>query len=183
MSFVITGTPGVGKHTIAKKITKELQLRIIDINKIAQECGLFEISEETNEVDVSKLKELILDKISVPGLIVGHLAPYVLSSDQVKKVIVLRKNPYELIPIYRERKYSEQKIKDNLGSEVLGIILHDAVIQFGEEKILQIDATGKNINEITKKIMDSINGKIKDDYVDWLTSVSDKNDLKEFFAY
>ena len=100
MSFVITGSPGVGKHTIAKELAKELQLQIIDINKIAQEFGLFEKNEETNDVDVSKLKKLIIKKISVSNLIVGHLAPYVLSSEQVNKVVVLRKNPYDLISIY-----------------------------------------------------------------------------------
>jgi adenylate kinase len=180
---VITGNPGVGKHTIANEIAQELQLQILDINKIAQEFGLFEKSEETNDVDVVKLKELIIEKISVSSLIVGHLAPYVLTSEQVEKVIVLRKNPYDLVSIYKERKYSDQKIKDNLGSEVLGIILHDAVTQFGIKKVLQIDATGKTITEITKKIIDSIKGKISNDSVDWLTSISDKNDLKEFFAY
>jgi adenylate kinase len=183
MSFVITGSPGVGKHTIAKEIVKELQLPIIDINKITREYGLLEKSDETNDVDVNRLKELLVEEISIPSLIVGHLAPYVLSSDQVQKVIVLRKNPYDLIPIYKERKYSDQKIKDNLGSEVLGVILHDAVDQFGARKILQIDSSGKSIPETIKKILDSIKGKIKDDDVDWLTSVSDRNDLKEFFAY
>ena len=173
----------MGKHTIAKELAKELQLQILDINKIAQEFGLFEKNEETNDVDVSKLKKLIIKKISVSNLIVGHLAPYVLSSEQVNKVVVLRKNPYDLISIYKERKYSDQKIKDNLGSEILGIILHDAITQFGQKKILQIDATGKTITEITQKIMDSIKGKIPDDNVDWLTSISDKNDLKEFFSY
>ncbi len=183
MSYVITGNPGVGKHTIAKEISKKLQLPIIDINKIAQEFGLFENNEDVNDVDVNKLKKLIRDKISSPGLIVGHLAPYVLSSNQIKKVIVLRKNPHDLISIYKERKYSKEKIKDNLGSEVLGIILHDAVTQFGAENILQINGTGKSIDKISKKIMDSIDGKIKDDDVDWLSSIVEENDLKEFFAY
>ena len=183
MSYVITGSPGVGKHTIAKKISKETELSIVDINKIAQENGLFEKSWETNDVDVSKLKKVIGEKISNPGLIVGHLAPYVLSSNQVKKAIVLRKNPYDLIPIYKQRNYSNKKIKDNLGSEVLGIILHDTINQFGAEKILQIDVSGKSVIETTKQIMDTIRGKIKDDSVDWLTLVSGKNDLKEFFAY
>jgi len=183
MSYVITGNPGVGKHTIAKEISKKIQLPIIDINKIAQEFGIFEKNEDTNDVDVNKLKKLIRDKICHSSLIVGHLAPYVLSSNQIKKIIVLRKNPYDLISIYKERKYSKEKIKDNLGSEVLGIILHDSVTQFGAEKILQINATGKSIEDITKKIMDAINGKVQDDDVDWLTLISEKNDLKEFFAY
>ena len=55
MSYVITGNPGVGKHTIANEISKNSDLPILDINKIAQESGLFEKNEETNDVDVEKL--------------------------------------------------------------------------------------------------------------------------------
>ena len=183
MSYVITGNPGVGKHTITKEISKLVHLQIIDINKIAQEFGLFEKSEETNDVDVVRLGEIIREKISHPVLFVGHLAPYVLSSNKIKKVIVLRKNPYDLISIYNKRGYSKEKIKDNLGSEALGVIFHDAITQFGTEKTLQIDVTLQSIQETTKKVMDAIKGKIKTEEVDWLTAISEKNDLKEFFAY
>ena len=183
MSYIITGNPGVGKHTIAKEISKIVSLPVIDINKIAQEFGLIERNGEFNDVDVVKLGEIIQEKISHPSLFVGHLAPYVLSSKKIKKVIVLRKNPYDLISIYKERGYSKEKIKDNLGSEVLGIILHDAITQFGSEKILQIDVTSQSIQETTKKVMGILNGEIKTEEVDWLTSISEKNDLKEFFAY
>ncbi len=183
MSYVITGTPGVGKHTIAKEISKKLGLPIIDINKIAHEFELIEVNDQTNDVDVNKLKNLIKKKISSPGLFVGHLAPYVLSANQIKKAIVLRKNPYDLISIYKERKYPNEKIKDNLGSEVLGIILQDAVTRFGAKNILQIDATDISIEKITKRIIDSFTVETKWDDVDWLGLVTKKNDLKEFFSY
>ena len=183
MSYVITGNPGVGKHTIAKEISEKLHLPIIDINIIAQDFGLFEISEDTNDVDVTKLEKIIREKIPYPVLFVGHLAPYVLSSDKIKKVIVLRKNPYNLIPIYKKRGYSKEKIKDNLGSEVLGIILHDSIAQFGSEKTLQIDVSLQSIQETIKKVIDAIKGETKSDEVDWLTTITEKNDLKEFFAY
>ena len=42
MSIVITGNPGVGKHTITKKIAEKLELSILDINSIAKDAGLFE---------------------------------------------------------------------------------------------------------------------------------------------
>ena len=183
MSYVITGNPGVGKHTIAKEISKLIHLPIIDINKIAREFGLFEKNEETNDVDVVKLGEIIREKFSHPVLFVGHLAPYVLSSNKIKKVIVFRKNPYDLISIYKERGYSKEKIKDNVGSEALGIILHDAITQFGVEKTLQIDVTLQSIQETTKKVMGAFKGEFKIEEVDWLTTISEKNDLKEFFAY
>jgi adenylate kinase len=183
MSYVITGNPGVGKHTITKEIGELLHLPIIDINSVAQEFGLFEKNKETNDVDVVKLEKKIRDTVSHPVLFVGHLAPYVLASDKIKKVIVLRKNPYDLISIYKKREYSKDKIKDNLGSEALGVIFHDTITQFGAEKTIQIDVTSQSIQETTKKVIDAIKGEIKTEDVDWLTIISEKNDLKEFFAY
>lgn len=183
MSLVITGNPGVGKHTVTKEIKKLLDLEIIDINKIAQEFGLFEKNDETNEVDVTKLSKIIKERFSHPVLFVGHLAPYVLSAIKIKKVIVLRKNPYDLISIYEKRGYSKEKIKENLGSEILGIILHDAISQFGSEKIIQIDISKLSIQETANRVLKTLKGETKTEEVDWLTMVSEKNDLKEFFAY
>ena len=42
--------------------------------------------------------------------------------------------------MYKERNYSEIKIKENTGSEILGIIAHDAIEKF-EEKAFQIDVS------------------------------------------
>jgi len=182
MSVVITGTPGVGKHTIAKEISNILELPVIDVNSVAKEARVYEKAENTNDVDTRELEKIIKEKISCPSLIVGHLAPYVLSTNQVKKVIVLRRNPYELIRVYKERGYTEEKIRDNSGSEILGVIAYDAINQFGN-KVIQVDVTGKSISEIKEKVIDIINGiKISED-VDWLDLVTKKNDLKKFFAY
>lgn len=182
MSIVITGNPGVGKHTIAKEISKKTGLPIIDINSIAKDEGLFEKNKDTNDVDISKLEKIIKKKISSPILIVGHLAPYVLSSVQVKKVIVLRRNPYDLILVYKKRGYSEEKARENTGSEILGIIAHDAISQF-RTKVSQVNVTEKSISEVVEKVMDIINGKTASEEVDWLDLVTKRNDLKKFFAY
>ena len=40
MAIIITGNPGVGKHTVAKSVAKILNYKILDINKIAIESGL-----------------------------------------------------------------------------------------------------------------------------------------------
>ena len=59
MSLVITGNPGVGKHTIAKSLAIVLGYEILDINKIALEFNLYEKTAETNDVDILKLKNLL----------------------------------------------------------------------------------------------------------------------------
>jgi len=181
MSIVITGNPGVGKHTIAEKISQRLGLSIIDINKIARDAELFEENEETNDIDTQKLKKIFAQKTSENNLIVGHLAPYVLEKNQVKIMIILRRSPYELIRVYKNRKYSDKKIKENIGSEILGIITYDAISRF-EEKTAQIDITGKTIQEGEEKVIGAILSNEGNEKIDWLELVAKNNDLRKFFV-
>ncbi len=181
MSIVITGNPGVGKHTITKEIAEKLELSILDINSIAKDAGLFEKNKDTYDIDTEKLEKILEQKISEKKVIVGHLAPYVLDKNKVKIVIVLRKNPYDLISVYKERKYTDEKSKENTGSEVLGIIAHDTISKF-QEKAFQINTSGKSIQEVVEKVMTMISNNEGNEEVDWLDLVTKNNDLKKFFA-
>ena len=184
LSKVITGSPGVGKHTISNRLVKRLNLKLVDINKVAIESGIFEQKNESFDVDVKKLKKMLVKKITKNSLVVGHLAPYVISQKQVDTVVVLRKSPYKLTSIYKKRKYSHEKSIQNLGSEILGVTLHDAISKFGSDKIFQIDTTNKSISSIVKKIEALfVKGVLKEDEVDWLGLISERNDLKRFFPY
>jgi len=62
MSIVITGNPGVGKHTITREIAEKLELSIIDINSIAKDAGLFEKNKDTYDVDTAKLEKILEQK-------------------------------------------------------------------------------------------------------------------------
>lgn len=181
MSIVITGNPGVGKHTITQLIADKMKLSIIDINKIAKNSGLFEKNGDTNEVDIEVLEKILESKTLENNIIVGHLAPYVLRKNQVKIMIVLRRSPYDLIPVYEDRKYDEDKIKDNVGSEILGIITNDAIDKF-QEKTFQINISGKTVAEVFEKIMSVIINKKGNEVVDWLETVRKNNDLRKFFV-
>ena len=181
MSIVITGNPGVGKHTIAQKIIEKTELPVIDINSIAKDARLFEKNEDVNDVDTEKLEKILKSKISGKNVIVGHLAPYVLDKNQVKIMIVLRRDPYDLISIYKERKYPDEKIRENAGSEVLGIIAHDAISKF-QEKVFQINTSRKTIQEVVEKVMTLISSNEGNEEVDWLDLVTKNNDLKKFFV-
>jgi len=181
MSIVITGNPGVGKHTITQLISDKMKLSIIDINKIAKDSELFEKNGDVNDVDVEMLEKILESKISENNIIVGHLAPYVLKKNQVKMVIVLRRSPYDLISVYEDRKYPDKKIRDNTGSEILGIIANDAMDKF-QEKTFQINVSEKTVAEMLEKIMSVIMNKKGNEEVDWLDLVRKNNDLGKFFA-
>ena len=182
MSIVITGNPGVGKHTITKKISEILNFPIVDINLIAKDLGLLEQNENTNDVDTQKLARILSEKKLNKKIIVGHLAPYVLENNQVKIIIILRRNPYELESVYKERNYSEIKIKENTGSEILGIIAHDTIEKF-EQKAFQIDVSKATIEKVVKKVLETISKKEMNEEVDWLNLVTENNDLEKFFTH
>ncbi|MDH2906601.1 MAG: AAA family ATPase [Candidatus Nitrosotalea sp.] len=181
---IITGNPGTGKHTISKLISKKLNLEMIDINKIAIEQELVKKNNGTLDVDVNKLKKIIDKKAAKNSILVGHLAPYVVSSRNVEISIVLRKSPYKLQRIYKRRKYSSKKSLENLGSEILGITYYDTVHEFGQKKTFQIDTSDRSISDTAKKV-ESIFKRTgtKDDKVDWLQMVLKKGDMQKFFPY
>ena len=184
VNLVITGNPGVGKHTIADLFVKQnSSYQIFDINKFAIEKGLGEQTDDGIEVDTKKLKNEIQKLNLEKSLIVGHLAPYVLDESDIEFAIILRKNPYELIKIYEKRKYQNQKIKENAGSEVLGVIANDSITSFGKEKSFEVDATDKMPEIILKRIQEIINKQESGDIVDWLKLIEEKNEMNKFFDY
>lgn len=181
MSIVITGNPGVGKHTIAYEIGKKLKLSILDINTLAKDEGLFEKNNDMIEIDVLKLEKIIKKQNITDKIIVGHLAPYILEKNKVKTIIVLRRNPYYLMSVYKERKYTEKKSKENASSEILGIIANDAINRF-HEKTFQINIVEQDIQKTIQKVMKVITTEKGNETIDWLEMIKKNNDFREFFS-
>ena len=184
VNLIITGNPGVGKHTIVNLLREQNKsFEILDISKFAIEKNLGEQVEDGIEIDTAKLanemKKVVLEK----SLIVGHLAPYVFDKSMIDLVIVLRKNPYDLVDIYKERKYQNSKIKENVGSEILGVIANDALKSFGKEKTFEVDATEKTPEMVLNEVNEIIKNKKGGNVVDWLSLVAEKNDMNRFFDY
>lgn len=191
MKILITGTPGVGKHTIAESLSKLMgTIPILDINKIILSENLLtkpSTESESSEVDVDRtysfLSLSISDEKFRNSIIVGHLAPYVLNSKLVDLVIVLRRSPYELKKIYDERSYSLSKTKDNMNAEILGIISYDAAEVFEFSKLSEIT----NSVDITPTLIAqniiamSLNEKLRSfGNVDWLSLVQNDHDMLKY---
>jgi adenylate kinase len=186
LKLVITGNPGVGKHTSARIIAEKTRAEIIDINRIAiDNKAVAKKNEHGLEVDAKKLASLLakLLKARKNMLVVGHLAPYVLKPAGINMVAVLRRSPYELEKTLEKRGYSSEKIKENLASEILGVSFYDSVKTFGKSKIVEFDTTGKTPNQTTGEIMRALRKKPKPAGIDWLTMVSERGDMQKFFDY
>ena len=190
LRFVITGNPGVGKHTSAKIIADKIDAEIIDINNIAFDNNV--IGKKTDrgfDVDVKRLVRLLEKQLNAKGevVIVGHLAPYVLKPAGISLVAVLRRSPYELEKTLKKRGYSVDKVKENVASEILGTTLYDSLKTFGKRKVAEFDSTGKTPQETADEILASLQKKPKSRSkllgIDWLMLVSEKGDMHRFFKY
>jgi adenylate kinase len=189
--LVITGSPGVGKHTSARLVAKRFQgSRIIDINKLALANNAILKAKDRYEtiIDIKKVSRLIEHeaKINRKDLIfVGHLAPYVINPEDITIAIVLRRSPYELISVFQKRHYNLEKARENIASEILGITLYDSLIAFGKDKIAEVDTTGEMPSQTQDKIASFLHQKSRPQfgYIDWLSLVYKNNDLQRFLEY
>jgi adenylate kinase len=186
LRLVITGNPGVGKHTSAKIIAEKMGTEIIDINEVAIDNNA--IAKETDrglEIDVKRLVKLLakLLKAKKDLVLVGHLAPYVLKPAGISLVAVLRRSPYELEKTLKERGYRIDKVRENLASEILGTSLYDSLKTFGRRKVAEFDTTGKTPKQTADEILAALNKKPKLIGIDWLILVSEKGDMQKFFEY
>jgi adenylate kinase len=188
--LVITGNPGVGKHTTAlelKKILKDIE--VIDINDLAvRHQAFFQRQGSSNmEIDSRKIAAVIKSKIrqSPRTIIVGHLAPYVLMNKWIDLAIVLRRSPYAILSTLETRNYAAEKVRENVASEILGIILYDSIECFGRDKIAEYDTTQATAVQISREIISLLRGKTdrKVGVIDWLALISERGDVRRFLEY
>ena len=190
LRFVITGNPGVGKHTTAKIIAEKINADIIDINDVAIDNNATGKKTDLGlDVDVKRLVRLLEKQLKAERdlVIVGHLAPYVLKPVGISLVAVLRRSPYELEKTLKKRGYSVDKARENVASEILGTSLYDSLKTFGKRKVAEFDTTGKTPKETADEISAALQKKSKSKSkligIDWLNLVSEKGDMRRFFKY
>lgn len=189
MKIILSGTPGVGKHTIATTLSSLFdKVTIVDINKIILSEDLLIPSHRGNhDVDIQKslnfLTLLLSKKEYQDSIIVGHLAPYVIDPLLVDLAVILRRSPYELIKIYEDRSYSQTKISDNIVAEILGIISYDALKNFEFSKLSELEiANGVLPSLSAQKIVNMYKDKKQRSFgnIDWLPLIQNDPEMLKF---
>lgn len=160
----ITGTPGVGKSTLANLIEKKLSWNLIKINQLAKERNLFSgIDKEKGykiiDLDIlcPELKKTIseISTDNASGIVVdGHLSHFCQCADIV---IVLRLYPSILKERLKKRNYSDSKILENLEAEALGVCSMEAQEIHGNI-VHEIDVGKLSPEDILNTVIEIITG-------------------------
>jgi adenylate kinase len=186
--ILITGTPAVGKTTLAKKLAETLNAQYVNLTELAQNENL-ELEKDAerdttviNEAKMRlKLKQLITQTQS-DIVIDGHYAAAVTPKAQVTNVFVLRRNPKELREFMKKRGYSQPKQDENLAAEILDVCLVEALQKQEKTKICELNATGKTVENTLSEVLAVLEGKTKCNVgcVDWLGMLEQEGKLDEY---
>ena len=154
--IIITGTPGTGKTVLAKKLANLLNFTYIDVNLIIKTNKLslnYDKKRSTYIININKLNRILISLVKNTNkslIIDSHLSHY-LPSKLVDLCIVTKCDLKVLIKRLRKRKYSLNKIRENIDSEIFDICLNEAIED--NHNIMIIDTSKKiNYKKIVKKI-------------------------------
>ncbi len=156
MRIVITGTPGTGKTTLAKNLSKELGYSFFNEKDFALKNGLGSFND-SDELEIplkdfeikannffSKNKGIILE---------GHLLCEMKLSADV--VILLRLHPEELEERLKNRSYYDEKVMDNVFCEGIDYCKKHVLKNYPSEKIFEISSQS-NPKETLKKVVSKL---------------------------
>ncbi|MCL1976676.1 MAG: adenylate kinase family protein [Candidatus Bathyarchaeota archaeon] len=156
--ILITGTPCVGKTTLAKQLVNRLNALYVNLTDYAKQNSLIlgeDTKRNTTIVDEEKMWQSLTDTLkqsNCPVVIDGHFAASVVSNNLSTYVFVLRRNPIELKEYMQKEAFSEAKMYENLSAEILDVCLVEAM-ELHEGKVCEIDVTGKSVEQSVEEIL------------------------------
>ena len=186
--ILFTGTPAVGKSTIARRLAEELKGVYVDLTTLAEKEHLIvEVDEarHTSVIDEAKMRRKLRNMINqakTDVVIDGHYASAVTPKAAVTNVFVLRRNPVQLREIMRKRGYDDAKQKENLEAEILDVCLFEALSKQEKSKVCELDVSGKTADETLDEVLSVLTGKrgCSVGVVDWLGMLEREGKTGEF---
>lgn len=160
MIIALTGTPGVGKSSVAETLKDKYEIiNLVELAKRKKFILGYDRERDSYIIDIEKLENYIkgLERKKSVLILDGHLSHLFKNLD---KVIVLRCNPEVLRKRLLKKGWNEKKIRENLEAEMLDVILGEAIDMHGSRKVFEVDTTYRSVEEVGDIVEGLIEGKI-----------------------
>jgi adenylate kinase len=163
----LTGTPGVGKTTVASLVQSR---PVLYVNILAEREGAivgFDDEMGSAEVDTERLAAAV-SEMEGPVLLEGHLSHLL----GVGLAIVLRCSPSVLAARLLGKGWSEPKTAENLEAEAVDVILVESLETV--PSVCEIDTTNMAVEDVARAVEEILSGesqKYPVGNVDWSQEV------------
>jgi len=176
---LITGTPGVGKTTVAREVAKRLGAAYINVAELVVSEGLvagYDRERGAYVIDEGAVRKRLRELASKGCAVVDTHVVSAVPPELVGVVVVLRLDPRELKRRLETRGYPPSKVLENVQAEILDACLIEAVEAFGEEKTFEIDTSGKIVEQVVEEVLEVVREKrgSKPGSVNWLEKLGDE---------
>ncbi|MEM2995415.1 MAG: adenylate kinase family protein [Candidatus Bathyarchaeia archaeon] len=187
--IVVTGTPCVGKTSVASLLASRLDALHVNLTELAMRENLVLGKDEkrnsmiVDEVKVKRrIREIVKDNSEKIVVVDGHYAASVVPKKLATHVFVLRRDPAELKIFMEKRGFTNHKLWENLASEILDVCLVEVLEVYGGEKVCELDVTSKSVEEVVDEVLQILAGqrKCRVGVVDWLGKLERERRLEEF---
>ena len=141
--ILVSGTPGTGKTTVARKIARKNGYKYIDATKLIIKNKLFMAYDNklrTRLVDTKILNKFLIIMIKnskEKGMVIDSHLSHHLPARYADLCIITKTDLKTLNRRLRKRKYSEQKITENMQAEILNVCLVEALQNKHKIKVIR----------------------------------------------
>lgn len=157
MRIMITGSPGVGKTTVANALGKKLKCKVVNENEFAvgKGIGTWNVEEDELVVPLRTLEKALNKMLENEKKIIveGHLLCEI--KLKVDFVVLLRLHPELLEARLAMRGYKAEKVQNNVLCEGIDYCKKHALRKYPKKRIIEIYA-GKNIKETIAQILSAL---------------------------
>lgn len=131
MVILVTGTPGTGKTTFAKKLARDLNYAYVDLRELAVRDDFVDGKDEERDVliiDTDRMMQQLAKQLEKHSKVVldGHFS-HDFPPDLTEACYVLKTRLPDLKRRLEERGYKTPKVRENMDAEIFDTCYQEAI--------------------------------------------------------
>jgi len=185
----VTGTPGTGKTLFSTRLAKQLNAQHLPLGEYVTNQRLYtniDRRRKSKIVDIAKTRRAVRHIISenICLIVDTHIPEGIIADSETRMVFVLRCNPKILENRLRRRKWSCEKVKENVMAEILDSCLISAEANYSKKKVIQLNSSHASVNNSVKLAIDILSGKRSSNLsINWLKKIQTDKTFRKYLKW